>query len=694
MRIARYTVLTLALLACAATAAPFVESEHVRADWVSEGQSIQPGTPFALGLRIRHRPHWHTYWPNPGEFGYATTVEWDLPEGFVAGEIQWPYPEWIRSQGLTIFAYAGEVMAVVEITPPATLDPGAAVQIGGTLSWLECEDTCIPGGGEMSITLPVSAEPPALNPDAVEAFAQARKRLPVALADWTATYAVAGNDMLVHLQPPSADLPIPDSLTYFPRPEGLFNLSNAFDIVVAADGVHITGRLNPAHEDIPPVVNGLLVADGGVWPTTGSPRAIAFEAVAIGPGGGPGPAAGTGRGLFLVIIGAFVGGLILNLMPCVFPVISLKILGFVNIAQEDPQKVWRHGLVFAAGVMVSFWALAALLLVLKSSFPSIGWGFQLAEPLVVIGMTALFFLLALNLFGVFELGTSLTGVGAAAQARQTWLGTFLSGVLATVVATPCTAPFMGAAVGVALTQPAAIAMAIFTSLGLGMAMPYLLLSRFPAWLKLIPRPGPWMESLKQFLGFLMMGFACYLIWILADLRGTEGLSRLLVGLLVLGLGAWIHGRWGAISRGRPTRIAAAMTSLGLLLGGLAVAVSSPPESPWIDYSPELVAGLRGKGKPVFVDFTASWCLTCQANKKLTLNTQTVQDRFHELGVTLVKADWTRQQEPITSALAAFGRSGVPLYLLYGRDPEAPPTILPEILTPGIVLDALESLAQE
>jgi thiol:disulfide interchange protein DsbD len=306
-------------------------------------------------------------------------------------------------------------------------------------------------------------------------------------------------------------------------------------------------------------------------------------------------------------------------------------------------------------------------------------------------MASLFFLLGLSMFGVFEIGTSLTGIGSADASRKAWTGSFMSGVLATIIATPCTAPFMGAALGYALTQPAWSSMLVFTFLGLGMATPYLLLSRFPQWLKVVPRPGPWMESLKQFMGFLLVGFTGYLIWVYTGQRGTEGLSRMLSGLLILGIAAWVFGRWAHIARPPRTRIVARVLALVLAAGGLALPLRAPTRIEWQTYSPELVENLRKSGEPVFIDFTAAWCLTCQVNKKVAINKKAVQDKFNSKGVNLVKADWTDRDPEIARVLESFGRSGVPVYVLYGRDPASEPVLLPEILTPGILLEALDRL---
>jgi thiol:disulfide interchange protein DsbD len=479
---------------------------------------------------------------------------------------------------------------------------------------------------------------------------------------------------------------------FFPEADGVFDYADGLPVKQEENRFTVSAKISPASVGVPDKgIRGLLVAEKG-WDGKGQRQGVEIDAP-FGGEAAPTDAAGSGPSIALgkAILIALLGGIILNLMPCVFPVISLKILGFVNLAGENPRTVWRHGLLFAAGVMVSFWALAGLLLAVKAANPSLGWAFQFTNPFFVISMCILFLLMGLSLFGVFEIGTTLTSAGSGVQDSHSPMGTFLSGVLATVVATPCVGPFMGVAIGFAMSQPAAVAFIIFTSLGFGMALPYLLLSRFPAWLKAIPRPGPWMESLKQFMGFLLLGFALFLVWVVTDMRGLEGLGRLLPGLLIVGVAAWVYGRWGAISRTTSTRIRSTVIAVVLLVSGGAYAMCPPKSVEWLDYSPELVEQLRSEGKPVFIDFTAAWCVSCQANKKLVLNTKKIQSAFTQNKVSLIKADWTAQQEPITSVLASYGRNGVPLYVLYGNGADAPPQILPELLTKRIVIDALKEL---
>jgi len=666
------------------------QSEHVKAAWVSEISSIQPGVPFQLGLQLTHAPHWHTYWKNPGDFGYPTTVDWDLPEGLSAGPIRYAIPQWIEAQGQVSFGYEGTITHLVTITPEKEINVGDTLRIGGRISWLECKEVCIPGGDTQFIHLSVSNQSGVSDEKERATITGAESRLPWAPTDWSAHSEIDGETLVVRIDVSDGVWPEAGTLRFFSEHEGLLDLSRGIQVRKTNTGYVIHATLNPARESTPDSILGLLVSTES-WVPGQDRKAVVIDAPLKEPGESVGAAVDSNVSILFAVFAAFLGGIILNLMPCVFPVISLKILGFVNLAGEDPQKVWRHGLYFASGVLVSFWVVAGILLIVKSSVPSVGWGFQLKEPVVVISMCILFFLLALNLFGVFEMGTSLTGIGSGVHAGVGGWNTFFSGVLATLVATPCTGPFMGVAVGAALTQPVSVGMLIFTFLGVGMATPYLLLSRFPGWLQLVPKPGIWMETLKQFLGFLLMGFSMWLVWILNGLRGSEGLSRLLTGLLLIGLAAWMYGRWAGIHRPGRTRILATMFASALFLGGAIVSLSRPSVSPWLEYSPALVNKLKSTGQPFFVDFTADWCLTCQANKRVALNTDRVLAAFKERNVTLIEADWTQQQEEISRGLAEFGRKGVPLYLLYGVGGQNDPIILPQLLTPGIVLRALERL---
>ena len=405
--------------------------------------------------------------------------------------------------------------------------------------------------------------------------------------------------------------------------------------------------------------------------------------------------------LAVALLFAFLGGMILNLMPCVLPVLSLKILGMVKQAGETSRERLKHGALFTLGVVASFWVLAGIMILLQAGGEQLGWGFQLQSPSFVLVLSIFLFLFGLSMFGVFEIGTSLTGVGYGVAGGSSYTSSLVSGVLATTVATPCTAPFMGSALGFTLGAPAYVAFLVFTFVGLGMAAPYLLLTTIPALLKFIPRPGAWMESMKQFMGFLLMATVLWLIWVLSLQTGADGVVILLAALLFVALGGWVFGRWGNIAKEKPTRRIAQVIALVAIAGGLFFSLTNikakGPETAgvhrqgsieWLTYTPELVEGLKAQGRTVFLDFTAAWCLSCQVNEKVAFSSEEVQNEFARRGIATVRADWTTHDETITKALATFGRNSVPLYVLYA--PGKDPVLLPEIITPGIVLEALRN----
>ncbi len=666
-----------------------VHSKHSAAELVTEQTSIQPGQTLWVALRLKSEPSWHTYWRNPGDSGLATTMHWLLPKAFEAGAIQWPYPHKIAVPPLATYGYEGEVFLLTAIKVPATLKVGNKVTFAAQVEWLECAAICLPGAADLQLTLPVlsTAGMPTAWANALE---QTRAQLPLANAGWQFAATQNGEHIVLTAVRPTwfrgevsrAEFFAENDLIAAAAPQKFTSTTTGFTL-------ELQRAANPAAS--PKTLQGVMVTPDG-WRTAGSERAVSLT-TAITPSSALG---------FLPALGlAFVGGLLLNLMPCVLPVLSLKVLGFVAQARQDQSKVWQHGAIFTAGVLSSLWALVGVLLVLRAGGEQLGWGFQLQSPQFLVGLSVFLFLFGLNLFGVFEVGTSFSRAGEIVP-EQGLGGSFLSGVVATVVATPCSAPFMGSALGYALTQPTGVALAVFTALGLGMASPYVLLANSPALLKFVPKPGAWMETFKQAMGFLILTTVVWLAWVLGVQSGANALSGLLLALLLASVGAWIFGRWGNFLQPQPVKLIAIGLALSFLGGGLALAWGQIPgatatklsktevsSSVWEPYSGERLAQLRASGKPVFVDFTAAWCLSCQVNKRVALQNPEVQAAFSKQGITLLEADWTQRDATITQALAEFGRSGVPLYLLYGG--KSAPEILPEILTPALVLEAVSKL---
>ena len=689
----RAAVAALLAAAGAAHAGPEGASKHTKVRLVPEVSSVQPGTPFTLALHMTMDPHWHTYWQNPGDIGREIRIAWTLPEGAAAAEVQWPAPEAIRGADLTSYGYEGEVALLVDITMPATLPAGTNAPIAARLDWVECtEGKCIPSGKvSLDLSLPVRAE--AAVPDAAvqPLFVAARARLPKDGASWKVQAIAAASRLALTFE---SEKPI-TSAAFFSDARKTIE-PGAPQVLRKTPSGYILELARDDEAEAFDSLAGILKAEtsGGTVAVRVTSSVRTADAL---PSGTPvtTPAAGGDKadalGVFAAIGFAFIGGLILNLMPCVLPVLSLKVLSFVRHSSEEGGRPWRHGVAYTVGVVGSFLALAGALLALRAGGEQIGWGFQLQSPVFVAALTGLFFLIGLNLFGVFEVGASLTRAGGLGAGKSGLTSSLFDGALATIVATPCTAPFMGSALGFALSQPAYVALLIFGSLGVGMAVPYLVLSLSPALLRFVPRPGAWMEAFKQLMGFFMMGTVVVLVWIFSRQTDSDAVAYLLGGLVIVSLGAWIYGR-AAISPSPRRRLSMAF---GLAVGigglGLALAQGRAPGTEgitWQPFSAEAVAAARAAGKPVFIDFTAAWCFSCQVNERVALRPASVTGRFREHGIVAFKADWTLEDERITQALGSYGRSSVPLYVLYAPG-VSEPRLLPEILTPDIVLDALD-----
>lgn len=687
------------LLAQAAPAAE-VKTPQVRATLVAHApEGVAAGKPLWLGLKIEHAPHWHTYWKNPGDSGLPTTLAWTLPAGVAAGEIQWPTPARLPIGPLMNFGYEGTLLLAVPVAVPAGFK-GDTLPVKLRADWLVCKDVCIPEGGDFAIDVPATAA------TAGEAalFATAQRALPVAPAGAQASAAVDGTELVVRV----AGLPAAwqgKELGFLPETAGVIN--NAAKPVASWSSGTWTARvpLDPQRSESPTAMPAVLISSGmeaGLqvqvavttpWPKTAAPAAP-LPALGDAQVSTPAP----DLGLALALLFALGGGLLLNLMPCVFPVLSLKVLGFASHA-NDRRGLLAGGMAYTAGVVLSFVALAGLLLALRAGGEQLGWGFQLQSPAVVAALAALFTLIGLNLAGVFEFGSVLPSSWAAARARHPMADSFLTGVLAVAVASPCTAPFMGAALGAALAWPALQALAVFAALGLGMALPYLAASAWPALARLMPRPGPWMAHFKTLMAFPMFATVVWLAWVLGVQVGVGGMVALLGLLLALAFVAWAlgsptlsgkaRGGFGAVAL---LLMAAALFWAAPSLRQEAVASSAtqPAGDGWEPWSTERVAQAQAAGQPVFVDFTAAWCVTCQFNKRTTLASEEVKTALREKNVLLLRADWTRRDPAITAELTRMGRSGVPVYALYTPG-AAGPRLLGEILSVAEVTGAVRSI---
>ena len=693
-----------------------VTTPYVRAELVAHApQGVAPGQPLWLGLSITHQPEWHTYWKNSGDSGLPTELAWQLPPGLDAGEIAWPLPHKIPIGTLANYGYEGTVLLPVPVTVASTFAPGPLAQeatIHLRASWLVCRKECIPEDGEFTLQLPIRSTT-ALNGAAFEA-AWAAQPKPVAASETgegSQARIVDGNALQVSVHG------LPGALrgqTLELYPETAEVIENAAQWTQAWDGAVWTARVplsaqRSASPGVMPVVLAGPDRTGyraelkvlGDWPQGASMASVspalqaalqANAARAAAPQG----ASSSSLTLGAALLGALLGGLVLNLMPCVFPVLAIKVVGFTRHAQ-DRRAHRLSGVAYTVGVVLSFLLLGALMLGLRAAGEAVGWGFQLQSPAVVAGLAALFTVIGLNLAGVFEFAHFLPSSVASLQARHPVADSFLTGVLAVAVASPCTAPFMGASLGLTATLPAAQALAVFAALGLGLALPYLAASFVPAVARALPRPGAWMDTFRKALAFPMFATVAWLVWVLGQQSGIDGAGALLILLVGLGLVVWslsLAGRarrWmGAVSLATLALLAWAFAPhVTNVAAGQPTAQSSTQAGAWQAWAPGAAEQIAAGGRPVFVDFTAAWCVTCQYNKKTTLSNAEVLADFAARNVALLRADWTRRDPAITAALAQLGRNGVPVYVFYRSG--QPPLVLTEVLSVEEVRAAIAQL---
>ncbi len=707
--------------ACLSPAA--LQGANTQARLVLSAATARPGETITAGLRLTMNPGWHTYWKNPGSSGAATKIEWQLPPGVTAGDIQWPTPEKLVPEKMqdgrvvpgqfdfefTTYVYHGDILLLVPLTLAPDL-PSGALELKAQVDWLECEKLCLPGDASVTARLEIGAASiPSADAALIETW---RNKLPQPADDLSPRAAwegaASGNSRTLVVEwSVTAKVGEPD---FFPDAYDEFEVQHETEVLSAGPGtVRLRKDVKKLEGDWPKEIAGLLIQKSGKELQSYSVKLPVAEADSIGPAVSPLPGSqSVGR----MLLYAFVGGMILNVMPCVLPVIALKILGFVSQAREEPRRVRGLGLVYGLGVLVSFLVLAGIVIGVKAAGQKAGWGMQFSNPQFIVVLTVLITLVALNLFGVFEITLSggLMSSASGLAAKQGTSGAFFHGVLATVLATPCTAPFLGVALGFAFAQPTPMIVLMFLMVGAGLAAPYVVLSWQPAWLKFLPKPGPWMERFKVAMGFPMLATAVWLLNLTPTFYGRR-VWWLGLFLVLVALAAWIFGEF--FQRGRSRRGLALALALGVIIGGYAYAVEGqlqwrsplPPDAAvgslresaegiaWQRWSPEAVAEARAAGRPILVDFTADWCLTCQFNKKTSLEITSVRQKLKEINSVALLGDYTRTPPDITEELNRFGRAGVPLVLVYPRKAGEPPLVLPEALTPGIVLRALEQAAQ-
>ena len=684
----------LLLVGLAPAFALFPASQHVQVKLVADHEAITPGAPFWVATHFTMDPGWHIYWKAPGDSGLPTTLEWQLPEGFSAGETYWESPELFDFEGINSYGYKKSVTLLTQITPPNSLTK-KTVTLTAKTTWLACETSCIPGKTEQTLELPVDMDPK-INAAGMKLIEKAKQKLPTELLpDWK-VHAYHDEGMItLALTPNNAFEPKANAQAYF-FDEGESINPAAIQRTFPLENGGLLVKLTPKNDTKQNLLRGVL--KGNTAPLkTGVEINTPITATPIeAEDPAPMTSALEAYNLWGIVGFAFIGGMILNLMPCVFPILGVKVLAFVKKSHSDPWKVRAHGFLFTLGVLITFWILTAVLLSMKAAGEEIGWGFQLQHPLFVAALSLILWLMALNFAGVYAMGSHLVGVGQGLTSKDDFSSSFFSGMLATVVATPCTAPFMGTAIGFAITQPAPATISIFTSMGLGMATPYLVFSLIPGLVRHLPKPGAWMETFRNLLSFPLFASVIWLLWVFGRQTDVDALSGLLSALLISGIAVWVFGRWVVPHKKiKAQRKAAICTSLLLVSAIWVTYEAATPESDegtliWEPYSEARLEALRAEHRMVFIDFTAAWCLTCQVNKRTSLRDTKVVERFKRLNVALLVADWTEHDPEITQALEKFGRNGVPVYVLYSENPQTAPVLLPEILTPTIVLDALEA----
>ena len=716
------------------TSAAVVQTPRVRAEIVAQApDGIAAGQTFWLGLKLAHEPDWHTYWKNAGDSGLPTELQWQLPAGLSAGAIDWPTPHALRVGPLVNYGYENTVLLPipVKVASDFKAPESGMVEVRLSASWLICRVECIPESGEFALQIPVGGSTATHSED----FFKAQAQLPAALSDngkasiQADANAAKGTVLDDRISLRVTGLPAAlqgKTLEFYPENAETFRhaAESGKDWqqrwegnVWVAEGIPLSDMRGETPKQLAIVIalaNKDRIAAMGkgepiAWRSTldvsgqWTPAMMASVSPALAAAleankntaAAPAPTSASNTGIWAALLGGLIGGLILNLMPCVFPVLAIKVLGFAGHGQNRrAQKI--SGLAYTAGVVLSFVALGALLLGLRAAGQQLGWGFQLQSPIVVSLLATLFTLLGLNLAGLFEFGNLLPSHIASAQARNPVLDSFLSGVLAVAIASPCTAPFMGASLGFAIDMPSAQALTVFAALGVGMVLPYLLASFVPAVVSWLPRPGAWMETFRRAMAFPMFATVVWLVWVLGHQSGMDAAAALLALLLVLAALIWALGLSGK------SRLALSAIAV-LLVAGVgyyaAPLITAPPAEPaqaqngegqlWQPWTADKVQSLQAANQPVFVDFTAAWCVTCQVNKRTTLSHADVLAAFEQHKVQLLRADWTRQDPAITQALHALGRSGVPVYVLYV--PGKPPVVMSELLSKSEVLDALQKI---
>lgn len=692
------SLLAIAVLLLTVTSAQAQDSKKVGLRLYADQSAAVPGQTLRIAIQQTIEDGWHTYWTNPGDSGEAMKVKWDLPRGYKVSDLLWPAPERIPYGPLMNFGYHEEAVMLADVTVPASAREGATLAIRGKASVLVCDEICIPETHDVSLDVPVAAQSQAANKGMFDAAA-ARIPQPV---DWQTVTEADANEVRVRITLPEDAAEFADDaedIAWFPAEWGY--IANSTDQMASYEPSTRTLTLRQGRDDGRDIKR---LRDVGYLVVSGDKSVIVSGRIAPAKApvmGQPKLAPVIESSLPLIFLFAFVGGLILNLMPCVFPVLSMKALHLVGLPQAERQHAQKSGVLYAAGVIITFLVLGGALYAVRAAGEELGWGFQLQNPAVVAGIAWLLFVTGLNLAGVFDLRVAFGGEVLLAEEHHPLLTSFLSGVLATLVATPCSAPFMATALGAALTQPMVVALGIFAMVGAGLAFPYVLLCFVPVLQKILPRPGAWMCTFKQALAFPMFASAVWLVWVIAQQGGAAAVGWTLAGMVTLAFAIWLLDRQPEGATARRILTLSGIIVIALTLAGLKLVVPQDVDGKAIathegirHFDAEAFDhALKDGAAPIFVNMTASWCITCLVNEKVALDTPEVKKAFADAGVTYFKGDWTNKDPSITAFLEGYGRSGVPIYVYYGaRDKDTgkrpEPVVLPQILTPQMVVDTV------
>ena len=700
---------------------------HISVKLIADQDSVTPGSTFTLGVLFDPEPGWHIYWKNPGDSGLAPRFAWESSGGIAVASPMWPYPEKIPVGPLVNYGY-DKVMIPFPATFSAPAPRATKTSVTLSLQYLVCKDECLPGEAQLELTLPISKTASA--PGQYERlFAETQKKIPAQLNRVSIAVEEQQDQIVIALIPLGPQF-FPSTITFFPEDPRVISNTAPQETTLDGGALRIALKRDPNRREPIRRVRGVLVSPQG-WSETGEPKAIAIDSnpdddVTPLPGQ-RGPSTATAQaslpgaenvGLFSALIFAILGGLLLNIMPCVFPVLSIKILGFIEQSGHEPRKIKAHGLAFSAGVITSFWVFAGLLLILRAGGEQLGWGFQLQSPAFVASMIFIFLGLGLLFLTDITLGGFIQKIAGKARLSTTYMGSFANGALATAVATPCTGPFMGTALAATLTLSAFSNLLVFTALGIGMSLPYLVIAYRPHLLQRLPRPGTWMESFKQVMAFPLFASAVWLTRVFArqmglEVPGLDILTNLLWGLLSIALAFWLL-QTAQRATSRFARRSLSVTAILVAMLGILTGIPSSSEVEgtrsracianetttaepdafgliWEPYSEQRLATLLSQGRSVYLDFTAEWCITCQVNERLVFSSSEVRALIVQKNVALMRGDWTTKSPAITAALRRYGRNGVPLNVIIKQGKQESAVVLPNLLTPGIVVSELERL---